>query len=467
MPPRSLSRRPLSLRPVAAGSLLWAASLAASPALAATPSEICREIRDDDDKSREWECKAFVAKDLSACRRIDPEDHPVSRVFCEALYKRVLTGDTAACGTLEYLGASRARTLRIEPSLVEGRLKPRIEQCRAVTSRDARRCARVSDMGDRRACTTMVAALEEADRRASRDEGFSAASLTPLAVIAAVVVGVGMLTSGGPGVTTQRELTVGGGVFPLTTTSWTDPASTAHLGDTLGGFMDHYSSAFELPEHMSLEVPETFNNAYYHSGRDHVKVPRNFTAHGQTKGLECSDAILSHELGHALFAHNMPALLPKGGPDWRALRFQGISTAFNELFADAAATGFLGDTGAVANALDFVGTGDDQCSANVNIAARDMKGAVLPDEWSERGPHNQLAPVRSAIGETYPELLETPQGVKKLLEILTEAMVAEHAEIQKGRPFSKDDVPARNRRVLALLERRMGPRSSVATPLTR
>ena len=116
-----------------------------------------------------------------------------------------------------------------------------------------------------------------------------AKGLTPLGVLAAIVVGVGVLTGQGPGVTTHQDLPVGNHTLALTTTSWTDPASAAHLGGVLGGFMDHYSSDFDLPESMTLQVPETYGNAFYQGGRDLVKVPRNLTIGSGTKDLRASD----------------------------------------------------------------------------------------------------------------------------------------------------------------------------------
>lgn len=145
--------------------LLLALTLHTLPAAASEATQICAEIRNDDGRSLEWECMAFVEKDQTACRRISAEDHPVSRAFCEALYRRVLDPDPASCASLEHLGASRARSAGIPIDAIEGRLAPRYGHCKALMSRDAGHCTRTSSMLERQACAITVRALIVADRQ--------------------------------------------------------------------------------------------------------------------------------------------------------------------------------------------------------------------------------------------------------------------------------------------------------------
>lgn len=159
--------------------VLWVLAAGPGSAAAGDAAKLCLAIKDADDKSREWECRAFVDKDQSACRRIDPSEHPVSRVFCDVLYAKVLPGDDSACGSLESTGASRARSLKIPVTAVAGKLRPRAPHCRAVAGRDAKGCARVPDTEDRKACVITVGALAAADREAAPESDDDAWVVVP------------------------------------------------------------------------------------------------------------------------------------------------------------------------------------------------------------------------------------------------------------------------------------------------
>lgn len=153
----------MTLRTSASAVLFTLSSTCAAPAFAGEAERVCTEIRNDDDKAREWECLAFVGKRQSACRRIDAATQPASRVFCELLYTRVLRGDASACSSLESAGASKARSLHIPPDAVEGQLRPRTNHCKALANRDEGLCSRSADLEDRRACVTTIEALRIAD----------------------------------------------------------------------------------------------------------------------------------------------------------------------------------------------------------------------------------------------------------------------------------------------------------------
>lgn len=135
---------------------LLLASAHANPGL-----DLCKQIRDVDDKSREYVCQAMVTADVAPCRRVDADDHPARRLFCEVLYRKVKAG-SASCTSLATAGASRARTLGISPEDAEG-LADSVSLCKAYETRNDALCTRSKDLEDRRACVLTVQALQAMD----------------------------------------------------------------------------------------------------------------------------------------------------------------------------------------------------------------------------------------------------------------------------------------------------------------
>ena len=144
-------------------TLCWLLLLFASEVRAGEGATLCADVRDTDDKVREWTCRAVVDNDASACRRISSTDWPVRRVLCEVLRADVLDRDTSTCGSLEALGRTKARTARVDPKTVDGELRAFEPLCKAWMTRDSRRCLRVAGTADRQACEVTVAALKATD----------------------------------------------------------------------------------------------------------------------------------------------------------------------------------------------------------------------------------------------------------------------------------------------------------------